>query len=225
MRALVFLLILANLLFFAWTQGYFGDPASADALRLQQQLQADRIKIVARDEPPAIIPATPAKTEKPPSSDVCLLLADLPAADLSHAETLLTDRFPEFRTERKSTAVSSSYWVFVPPLKNKQEAERKAAELKQAKVPEFFILQEPPNLRFAISLGIFSSREAAEERLVELRSKGVRSAKVGERDPRPASGSLEIRGPGERSEALREAIVETLPKNKLSVCKVKTIDP
>ena len=41
MRALVFLLILANLLFFAWTQGYLGNTANPDALRLQQQLLAE----------------------------------------------------------------------------------------------------------------------------------------------------------------------------------------
>ena len=52
MRALVFLLILANLLFLAWTQGYFGAAANPDAFRLQQQLLAERITVVARDEPP-----------------------------------------------------------------------------------------------------------------------------------------------------------------------------
>ncbi len=224
MRALVFLLILANLLFFAWTQGYLSDPTNADSLRLHQQLLADRIKVVARDEAPASVPAKPTKAEKPPS-DVCLLLADLPVADLSRIENLLTDQFAEFRAERKMTPVSSSYWVFIPPLKNKQEAERKSAELKQAKVPEFFILQDPPALRFAISLGIFSSREAAEERLAELRSKGVRSARTGERDSRPASGSLEIRGPEGRAESLREAVADVLPKNKPAACKAKPANP
>ena len=220
MRALAFLLILANLLFFAWTQGYLGDPANADALRLEQQLLADRIKVVARDTAPAIAPAKPAVTEKPPS-DICVLLADLSAGELSRTETLIANQFPEFRTERRLTAGNNSYWVFIPPLKNKAEAEHKAAELKQIKVPEFFIVQDPPALRFAISLGIFSSRDAAEERLAELRAKGVRSAKVGERDTRPASGSLEIRGPEGRSEALRGAIGESVPKNKFSACKTK----
>lgn len=47
MRALVFLLILANLLFFAYAQGYLGTPVSPDALRLQQQINPDRLRILA----------------------------------------------------------------------------------------------------------------------------------------------------------------------------------
>lgn len=52
MRPLVFLLILANLFFFAWTEGYFSTSVEPDTLRIEQQLLADRINIVARDEPP-----------------------------------------------------------------------------------------------------------------------------------------------------------------------------
>jgi hypothetical protein len=37
-------------------------------------------------------------------------------------------------------------------------------------------------LRFAISLGVFKSEEAARSRLQELRAKGVRTARVGARE-------------------------------------------
>lgn len=47
MRALVFLLILANLLFFAYAQGYLGTPVSPDALRLQQQINPERLRVLA----------------------------------------------------------------------------------------------------------------------------------------------------------------------------------
>ena len=226
MRVLVFLLILSNMLFFAWTQGYLGNSTNPDALRLQQQLLADQVRVVARDEPPPDSAAKPARVEKAEkvekveklSNDVCLLLADLPVADLSRLETSLPEKFAAFKAER-TQMTGSGYWVFIPPLPNKPEAERKASELKKLKVPEFFVVQEPAAMRFAISLGIFSTREAAEERLEALRSKGVRSAKVGERDAKPTHGALEIRGPEEQVEALRQAIAEWLPKNKPAPCK------
>lgn len=221
MRALVFLLILANLLFFAWTQGFLGNAANPDALRLQQQLLADRVRVVARDEPPETAkPVKADKQGKPERADAeaCLLFADLPVAELARVEGLASEKFPAFRPERAMTP-ASNYWVYIPPQPSKQDAERKAAELKKFKVPEFFIVQDAGEMRFSISLGIFSSREAAEERLEELRNKGVRSAKVGERDIKPTHGALALYGPEAQSEALRQAFTEWLPKSKPVPCK------
>lgn len=221
MRALVFLLILSNLLFWAWTQGLLGSPESPDSLRVQQQVQADRVKIVARDEPPPELTPVPkaVKVEKKTIVEECLLLADVPADDLARLEALVKEKYPAFRAEHSMTAPSPSFWVFIPPQTNKADAERKASELKKLKVPEFFVVQEAGANRFAISLGIFSSREAAEERLADLRSKGVRSAKVGEREAKGGSGSLEIRGPGNEFDGLRQALAEWAPKNKPASCK------
>lgn len=52
MKALVFLLVLANLLFFAYAEGYFGHPDNPDAGRVEQQVLPERIKVVARGEAP-----------------------------------------------------------------------------------------------------------------------------------------------------------------------------
>lgn len=222
MRILVFMLILANLMFFAWTQGYFGTPSGPDALRVQQQMLADQVKVVARDEPPAdaiktekVIKATEKKV-----IDVCLRLSDLPVADVVRLENALIEKLPEFKAVRSLNEGGASYWVFIPPLGGKQEAERKAAELKKFRVPEFYIVQDAGPNRFAISLGIFSSKEGATERLEELRSKGVKSAKVGERNAKLASGILEIHGPEAQAEALRQLLAELLPESKPTMCKI-----
>ena len=225
MRAFVFLLILANLLFFAWSQGYFGS-GEPDALRLQQQLLADQVKIVARDELPAEMKKVE-KTVKVPekkAQDVCVVLKDLPVADMVSLESLLSEKFPAFKSERvmaAANAASTSYWVYIPPLPSKQEADKKAAELKKLRVPEFFVVQDAGPMRNAISLGIFSSKAAATERLEQLRAKTVKSAKVGERDGKLASGALEVRGPEAQAEALRLAFSEKLPKSTVSACKAQ----
>ena len=62
MRVFVFLLILANLLFLAWTKGYLGSPSNPDALRAQNQLLANQVKVVSRDVPPVDLP--PPKTTR-----------------------------------------------------------------------------------------------------------------------------------------------------------------
>ena len=222
MRAFVFLLILANLLFFAWVRGYFAASSDADALRVQQQLLADKVKIVARDEPPAetIKPEKAGKPVEKKAPEICLLLSDLPIADVLRVEALLADKLPAFRAERSMNAGSGSYWVYIPPLPGRQDADKKAGELKKLRVPEFFVVQDGPN-RFAISLGIFSSREAATDRLEELRAKGVKSARIGERDVKPASASLEIHGPEAQADSLRQAVAEALPQNKPATCRIQ----
>ena len=46
-RLFFFLLVFANLLFFAWAQGYFGrTDENREPQRLAQQLQADKLRIV-----------------------------------------------------------------------------------------------------------------------------------------------------------------------------------
>lgn len=221
MRVFVFLLVLVNLLFFVWTQGYLGSTASPDALRLQQQLLADQVTVVGRGEPPAAADKPP-KVDKPAEKKAvsgCLLWGDLPIADAERFERLLAEKFSAFRATRSSTPGSSTYWVFIPPLPNKQDADKKAAELKKLGAPEFFIVQDAGANYLAISLGIFSSEEAAKERLEALRAKGVKSAKAGERSVKPALAALEVIGPEAQSDALREAATALLPEARPSVCK------
>lgn len=245
MRLFVFLLILANLLFLAWTQGYFGMPNNPDAFRVSQQLQPEKIVIVARGEPPPLtksgnsalpvpLPASPSSPAsenaapnavpnaavKPESATaICLVLRELPTSDAEKLESAITAKFPSVRLQRTAVPASGSYWVNIPPLASKQEADNKAAELKKLNVPEFFIVQESgPNNR-AISLGLFSSRDAAQARFDMLRDRGVRSAKITERNVRVASTTIELQAHDMPLEPLQQAIAEIAPESKPLACK------
>ena len=218
MRALVFFLILVNLMFFAWTQGVLGGGAEPDAVRMNQQLRAEQIRVVG-PEGPAVEPAPKAAKADKRESESCLLLSELPQAEKGRIDGLLREKWPGLKIESGDTAAPGSYWVYIPPLANKAEAERKASELKRLKVPEFFVLQEPAAQRFAISLGLFSSQEAAEARLEELRGKGVRSARVSEREARPTQAWFEISGAETSLESVRQSVAESVPKAKVTACK------
>jgi len=220
MRFLVFLLVFANLLFFVWTQGYFGASANPDALRLEQQLSADQITVVARGEPP-VVAADPTPEKK--ALDSCLLWSELPIADANRLERLLAEKFANFKAVRNVVAGSSTYWVFIPPLANKSEADKKAAELTRLGAPEFYVVQEAGPTQFAVSLGIFSSKEAANERLDALRAKGVKSAKVSERNAKAGLAAVEARGPDGQADALRAAAAALLPQLKPVACKVPAL--
>ena len=223
MRALVFLLILANLMFLAWTQGYFDSGANPDAVRVQQQLLADRIRIVARDEAQAaaIKPEKPAKPAEKRAIEVCLQLNELSIADAERIESRLVEKLPAFKAQRTVVDGRVNYWVFIPPFASKREADNKVAELKKLGVPEYFLVQESGPKNWAISLGLFSSKDAAAARLETLRGMGVKSARIGERDGKPSTAVLAISGPDSQAENLRQILADVVPESKSTACQAQ----
>jgi hypothetical protein len=222
MRAFVFLLILANLLFLAWTQGVLGSSSNPDVFRIQQQLLADKIRIVSRDEPPDSAARTEKVAAKPTESrgaDVCILLNDLSVADSERFESQLSEKLPAFKVVRTLVSGSTSYWISIPPLATKKDADAKVAELKKLGVSDYYIVQDPGPTFRAISLGLYSTRETANIRLEALRSKGIKTAKIVERNGRPSSSSLEIRGPEDQNVPLRQAVTDAFPEAKPAACK------
>lgn len=223
MRAFVFLLVAANLVFFAWTQGLLGQGENPDAARATQQVAADRLKVLAKDAPPAAASAdkqSVADKEKlRPPPEKCLALSGLTATDADKLEELLGSRFPALARTRHLVPEASSWWVFIPPQPNKAEADKKASELKRMAVPEFFVIQEAGPNRWAISLGIFSSESAGEERLELLRGKGVRSARLAKRATlRPEQITIEAKGLEPEIEAAREALKQASPETGTGAC-------
>lgn len=222
MRAFVFLLILGNLLFFAWAQGYFGSSSNPDSLRVQQQLLADQVKIVSREFPPPLSQKSedppPIKADKKRELDFCLQLKDIPAEAATAFANRLAEQILALKITRTNTEGNSSYWVHIPPLASRQEAENKADELKNLHISDFFIVQENGTNNRAISLGLFSTNDAAATHLEALRAKGVRSARITERITKPSVAALEIRAPESEANAIRQAISETLPDSSPSDC-------
>lgn len=62
-----------------------------------------------------------------------------------------------------------SYWVYLPPYASLVEAEATVAYLENNKVDEHFIMLEPPEHQFAISLGLFEQLSAARSTLAEIK--------------------------------------------------------
>lgn len=256
MRILVFLLLLANLLFLAYAQGYFGSPSAPDALRHTQQVRPELLQLAQQavpDASPAL--STPASQAALPSPTAPDLPASppaepLPAASADSAEpeasvapvgvaggatpgpalAPVTPPIPESNPRAAAACVligglqqseaeqleaqasatglvsmrraEGGWWVFMPPQADRKGAERKAGELQRLGVKEFFIVTEGPQ-RHAISLGIFSREAAAQKHLEQLRSQGVRTARIGQRQLEGARQALEISGDAAALERFR----------------------
>ena len=217
MKALVFLLVLANLLFYAMSNGFFGTPENPDAGRINQQIAVDRVKLVSRGEAPAVKTAEPV-TAKP--ADSCLRWEQLAIADADRLEVFIKEKFADLNVKRQTIAgEGSSWWVFIPPLPGKAEADKKAGELRRLGITDYFIIQDNSSNRFAISLGVFSSEKGGQDRLAEVKTKGVKSARVSVRPGKETQYAIEAAGPLADKAQLTDALTDILPKNPPLNCK------
>jgi len=178
------LLLLANLGFLTWI--YFGAGRASDEPQLmEQQLNPQAIRLLRPDQVAALAAERAKQTAKPPPKATvaaCLELGAFSPGDVARVQQALEPLALGSRLSLRRVEEIASYWVFMPPQRNRQAANQKAAELKKLGVEDFFIVQEDPKFRFAISLGVFKTEEAAQSRLAELRTKGVRTARVGPRE-------------------------------------------
>ena len=154
MKALVFLLILFNLLFYAFTQGYFGQAEHPDAGRIEKQVLAEGMRIVSRGEVPAVQakapepePAKPEIAPEPPQPEVvnksatvepaCFAWASLSVAEADQLNALLEKKFTEFKFTRQIVAgEANGWWVFVPSLPGKAEVDKGRGVIRDPAVQE-----------------------------------------------------------------------------------------
>ncbi|SDK38636.1 hypothetical protein SAMN05192566_1165 [Methylophilus rhizosphaerae] len=66
------------------------------------------------------------------------------------------------------------YWIYKPPLASAEAAQSKAEELRKLGVEDFFIVQDDPKWRNAISFGVFRDEKLADKLMEDLKAKGVR---------------------------------------------------
>ncbi len=215
MRVLVFLLVLANLLFFTWTQGYFGAPPTPDEGRIAQQLKPEKLRIVARGEAPAIEASAPAATAvatAPAVPEACVAWSNLIGAEADRLAKLASVRAPSTRLIRRiESTTAKAWWVFIPPAAGKAELDRRVAELKQLEVPEYFVIQDAGPNRLAVSLGVFSTEAAAKSHLDSLRAKGLKAARSGPKSGIEQHVAVDLRGPEAELAKLRDALDERPP--------------
>jgi hypothetical protein len=95
--------------------------------------------------------------------------ADAPRAREAFAALQLGPRLLERRVEE-----ITRHWVYIPPNRDRRAAEARMNELRRQGIADLSI--RPDN---AISMGVFSSEEAARRFRTSIEAKGVRGAEIG----------------------------------------------
>ncbi|WP_372528965.1 SPOR domain-containing protein [Piscinibacter sp.] len=176
LRAFVLVLLLANLAFYAWTQGWLDNVIGVRATgdrepeRLERQLRPELVKVLT---PQAVAAAASAAAERL----VCLEAGPFSAVEASAAEATLAAALPAGSWANLKTDTPATWLVYMGKYANRDAQQKKEEELARANVP-FEAVKGVPELEPGISLGRFDDRAAADAALLWLTQRGVRSAKV-----------------------------------------------
>jgi hypothetical protein len=197
-RLLFLLLLAANVALFAWTRFLSSADPAVDRQPMARQVEPQKLRIVNERAPgkPEPAPARPKPAAEAPRASApaaCVEWGSFSPADASRAAQALGalalgPRLAQYRGEE-----SARWWVHVPPQGSRANALKKAAEVRKLGITEFFIVQEPGPTQWALSLGIFTTEEAAQAYLMELRGQGVRTATIGERETRVPKVWFQVR--------------------------------
>jgi hypothetical protein len=136
----------------------------------------DEVRVVAVT-PPLVAARAAEETRRAVQSlagAACVEFSGISAADVPRArEAFAAFKLGERLIERRVEDITR-YWVFIPAARDRRAAEVTMAQLRRQNVSDMSI--RPDN---AISLGVFSTEDAARRFLVAVENKGVRGAEIG----------------------------------------------
>ena len=172
MSRLIFFLLLLGILGFGIHLWLTAQAEKAD-FRARER-NRDEVRIVAVT-PPSVAARRAEDTRKAVTGlagAACVEFSGIAAADsLRGREAFAALQLgPQRLIERRIEEITR-HWVYIPATRDRRGAENRMAELRRQGVADLSI--RPDN---AISLGVFSSEEAARRFLSQLESKGVRGA-------------------------------------------------
>jgi hypothetical protein len=185
MRLAALLLLLANVAFLAWARYAPASPSEEPQL-IAQQIRPEAIRLLSEREVAAL-----RKTDS--ASLACVEWGAFNASDVTRARAALAPIAPAAAVSERQVQEAAGWWVYVPPQPSRQSVNQKVAELKELGIEEYFIVQEDAKLRFAVSLGVYRTEEAARARLEQLRARGVHTAVVGARPTPVRKAYLQLR--------------------------------
>jgi hypothetical protein len=205
------LLLLLNVAVFAY--GYYSMQAakhSAESERLRP-INADAVKILTPQQVAKLGPAKVAQLTL-----ACAEWGPFNEPERVKAMQLLEPMNLGRSMSARRVEITAPHWVYIPPKKDRAAAERAMTELKRLNVTDAVLLTEKGEWNWAISLGVFRTKEAADNRREELRGKGVKTMAYREREQTVTLTSLVLREPSQATLATLETARQQLPSSSVS---------
>ena len=198
MRLLVWLLVLLNVGLLA----YFNmDLIAPKPVVADRSIQPEKLKILSEKDleamhkvvasAPELVAQTSALVVQ--GSTSCYKWGNFTKTNLPAAQVVLVRLGLQSVINQEAGAEEDRrFWVYYPPLKSAELAQKKADEIRAMRVGELFIVQDS-QWRNAISFGLFQDEQLATALLNDLQAKGVKGATKALRSPGKSLSSLFIK--------------------------------
>lgn len=192
LRALLLLLLAANLGFVAWSQGWLEPLTTAVGLpgpddgrepqRLAQQVRPEAIQLLpargattaAPAAEPASAPADGASAAAAPNGvTACLEAGPFGADERTPVENALREVQPTLRWEWRD--VAPGWWLALGPFPDRDSANRRLDELQRRGIKPEAV---DSGAAMLLVLGRYAQRVEADAQLTALTARGVRGARV-----------------------------------------------
>ena len=217
LRALVAVLLVANLAFYLRTQGWLDGIVGVSARgdrepeRLANQVNPDRIVVLSAAN--AILPATTVS---------CLEAGPFSPAEATAAEGALQGIAPPGSWANVRTERPGSWIVYMGSYADREALRRKEDEIRRLR-PDFEEVSLPSEGEFGLSLGRFEDRALAERALIQVQQRGIRTARVVQASPAAVFHMLRIeRADSALASQLTNAKADALGKGFYDCAKAET---
>lgn len=245
LRFIVLLLLVANGLFYAWSNGYlsqwgWGASSQREPFRLNEQIEPGRVVVrqVDASAAPAMKVSTLANTSPSPSATaspasattpfvaavaptICLTAGAFNDRQSTAIKQALDSKLPNVRWRFDTAIVPARWIIYMGKYPNNQARDVKKTQLDQINVA-YEVLTEN-NLEPGLSLGSHPTQAAATQALQDLVKKGVRTARVLQELPEQKGQTLVVTAIDESNRAKLNALYDGLSSQlagkSLQTCK------
>ena len=177
LRLLVLLLILANGVYFAWSEGMlraygFAPAQQREPQRLEQQVRPDAIRVLT----PSEFKRVEAQVHAELVPKECLMAGPFDDAQVASLRRVLESALAPDAWHIDTITVPARWIVYMGKFANAEALAKKQGELAAMKlVPQALT---NPDLEIGLSLGGFATQAEATAELNKLTLRGIRTAKV-----------------------------------------------
>jgi hypothetical protein len=215
LRALVLVLMLMNLGYLAWGQGWLlsyglGPVSQREPQRLARQIHPEAIRIVNADG------AASAPAEDKEAKPECLQSEAIDPDQVDKLRVVLQGALPAQAWTLDQFTTTARWIVYMGKYNNAAEVDKKRAELARLGV----VGESPrnPTMALGIALGAFDLEVQADAALKTLVEKGVRTARVVQDLPSVQRFRLRLPAVNEALKAQLPAVRAALPAQALQPC-------
>ncbi|WP_016834870.1 hypothetical protein [Herbaspirillum lusitanum] len=201
-------------------------PAKSDAPA--GTVAAAAAEDAAKDAKPGKPDATPPEAKAPADAAApavpliaCTEIGNFNAVEVRKFDVQLSSLNLPVKPTTRSVQEAASHMVYIPTQDGKEGADRKTAELRRLGIQDFYVMPESqpnPALRWAISLGVFKTEEAAKAYIGRLIPQGVRSARIMARNVTSNKQAYQWRNVDAATKTALDGLKAKFPNQEMRSC-------